>query len=183
MRLGDLGETPEEQRAVGLRFSCYVDSRDPAPEVCYPWTGGTKPYRNGARYPRFTVQGRDILAHRVAVILADGEVPDDMMVCRQDGCHPLCVRREHLFCLPGRRATHGATGGRSGERHPNARLTTARVVELRRRVVEGDEALVAVAREMGIATRTAQAIVSGHRWVRAGGPIRHSLARKAPVAA
>ena len=61
----------------------HLDSR------CWEWTGG----KNKDGYGRFSVRGKDILAHRFSYWLATGESPEVVMhKCN----NPACVRPNHL---------------------------------------------------------------------------------------
>src|SRR4030095_2264712 len=67
---------------------------------------------------------------RLAFELARGAVPKAAMVLHR--CEsPLCIEPKHLFV--GSQADVSArTGRRKGERHPNHKLTAAKVREIRR---------------------------------------------------
>lgn len=63
---------------------------------CYIWLGDTGRYHYGFEYGRFKLNGKRILAHRAAYILAHGEIPDEMSICHHCDT-PLCVNPAHLF--------------------------------------------------------------------------------------
>lgn len=70
------------------RFWSKVDKTD----GCWLWLGSTRSYRG---YGRFTVDGRLLMAHRIAYLLEVGPIPNDYQIdhlCRVRNC----VRPDHL---------------------------------------------------------------------------------------
>lgn len=130
---------------------------------CWLWTANKLPHGYGA----FAVARNQMrLAHRVAYILANGDI--DASVCVLHACdNPSCVNPAHL-----RAGTHKdntqdmlAKGRHAhGERHGNRVLTEPEVLEMRRRYA-GGETLTAIARSMGRNVPTVLKIVKRKRWV------------------
>lgn len=107
--------------------------RSGGPDACWPWTRSTN--RRDAGYGRFTKNGVDILAHRAAWELANGEKlgADDRVL--HDCDNPVCCNPKHL--LRGTQKDNVADMVRKGrraptigERHPGAILTDAQVVAI-----------------------------------------------------
>lgn len=139
---------------------CVVKS-----DSCWLWSGSL--YSNG--YGRFGVSTRGLLAHRVAVALADIDVPEGSLVChRCDVRH--CVRPDHLFV-----GTHkdnmqdmhrkGRANPACGERNWRAKLSDAQVSELRSMRAAGllhkD-----LARHFGVSRKQVSVICSGKQRTR-----------------
>lgn len=82
--------------SIAERFYSYVDKREPSeldPDPCWPWIGGKARKRRGV-YGKFWLNGKNVSAHRVALYIKTGEMPDD-----REGCHsPRCVTT--LCCKP-----------------------------------------------------------------------------------
>lgn len=105
-------------------FSIPVDA-----DSCWLWNGPLSP----RGYGKFFFKKRHFRASRIAYFLANGAMPDDMMVCHHCDT-PRCVRASHLF-LGTHQDNHSDRDrkGRNthGENHLSAKLTVADVRAIR----------------------------------------------------
>lgn len=144
---------------------------------CWEWTG----HRDRLGYGKLTVDGKGMLAHRVSFRLAYGLLPDDLCVCHHCD-NPSCVRPDHLF-LGTRgdnnrdRAAKGRTGANvgltmsryperraRGERQGSAKLTQAKVDEIRRRYAAGGCSHRELAKEYQVGKTTISEVLRGENW-------------------
>lgn len=137
-------------------------SDEPTEDGCLLWTGAIH-CRKGYGYLR--VDGKNVLAHRLAWEIVNGsEAPPDMCVCHKCDT-PACVLGSHLFL--GTRADNNAdcvSKGRNarGSKHGRARLTEASVVAIRELCAAGAKTKD-LAKQFGVALRTIQYVVSRKR--------------------
>lgn len=151
------------------RFWAKVRKDGPTPEhmphlgQCWVWTAG----RRQAGYGRFKTAGRYNQAHRFSWTLANGPIPRGLFILHHCD-NPPCVRPDHLFI--GTQTDNMADMNAKnrlvnvvGERHGNSKVTVADVVEIRRRVADG-EPQSKVAGDYDIAEITVWTIVRRTRW-------------------
>lgn len=144
---------------------------------CWEWHGSR--LRNG--YGRATVVGDRLLAHRVAMWMSTREMPSrDLLVCHRCD-NRRCVRPDHLFLgtpadnsadmAAKRRGANGDRNGArlypervpSGERHSQAKLTAAQVIEMRELRAGGAKTRDLMER-YGVSEMTVLSIVSRRSW-------------------
>lgn len=113
-------------------------------EACWLWTAFASPDGYGV----VRVEGKNVRAHRMSWVMANGSIPDDLCVCHHCDT-PLCVRPEHLFLGTNKENTHDAmskgrfwqhkalTHSWPGENNPRAKMTYAQAEWVRRVVASG----------------------------------------------
>lgn len=134
-------------------------------DQCWPWPGT----RSAGGYGRVAHGGREAYAHRLSFEIHHGPIAPGMFVCHHCD-NPPCVNPAHLFA--GTAADNGAdmaakgrsrNGGLRGTNHPQAKLTEADVLEIRRRYAKGETG-VSLAREFDIQPTTVSWIVRRVTW-------------------
>lgn len=135
---------------------------------CWLWTATRLP----KGYGKIAVKKKMKLAHRVSWMLANGRIPDGMLVLHNcpGGDNPQCVNPAHLFLGNHRtnasdmvskgRARHGCL---LGESHPGSRLTAAKVRSMFERAAKG-ESQRSIGKALGVAKCTVNNILCGRSW-------------------
>lgn len=98
LRAGSAKAGPSHREDAATRFWRYVDRR--SPDECWPWIGVIQPRGYGI----FGMNGKKVLAHRVAYELAIGPIPDGLQIdhVRARGCTRRdCVNPGHLEPVTG----------------------------------------------------------------------------------
>ena len=139
------------------RFERKVDRTGP----CHLWTG----YENDGR-PMFWTGEKYVFAHRWIFGATHGYLPQ---VVRHTCDTPLCVRVQHL--LPGTQSDNVKDMRErdravpppvhSGELHPNAKLTDAQVIEIKKLYAAGDVGSRALGARFGVSGTQVLNIVKG----------------------
>lgn len=132
---------------------------------CWEWTGSF--LRSG--YGEFSLDGKNVTAHRVAYEFMTGEeIPNGMSVCHSCD-NPKCVNPSHLWM-----GTHienmrdrnekGRQRAPRGTERPNAILNEDDVREIRRRYETGRVTQLQMAIEYGVHETTITRIVNRKNW-------------------
>lgn len=150
-------------RTIEDRLIAYSD-RSGGPDACWPWTraidqGGYGKVHGG-------VHGRQ--AHRVAWILANGPIPDGLVVMH--ACdNRRCINLAHLSL-----GTHDENMvdmarkhrvvTRPGASHPAAKLTAEQVATIRTEYASGTASQAHLAARFGVSKTLIHNIVNGLAW-------------------
>ena len=125
---------------------------------CFLWIGAVG--KNG--YGQMGLGGKIKAAHRLAVEIRDGSIPDGMLVCHKCDT-PTCVNPDHLFvgtmrdnvadmCRKGRRP--------KGEKDVRSVLTESAV----REILASTKTHAALAAHYGVATSTISMVKNRRNW-------------------
>ena len=146
------------------RFWAKVDKRDES--GCWNWTAGCC-----RGYGAFGVAGKMVKAHRLAWELAVGPIPADMHVLHAPlVCHNRkCINPAHLRLGTQKenmadRKKDGTEADTRGEKNGAAKLTEAKVAEIRSFYAKGGVTQTAVAKAYGVSRRLIYKIVRGKGW-------------------
>lgn len=163
MKISDLNES------IADRFAQQYEVR---PSGCWHWTGafdgrGYGRLRNGSNS-----SGKRASAHRVSLVLATGEVPDNMLVCHHCD-NPSCVNPDHLYIGTSLqnnrdRVMRGRSNTAFGVRVGSSKLTPKMVQEIIRIYNLPGESQYSVAACFGISQAIVSRIVSGKIWAKSG---------------
>lgn len=136
------------------RFWGKVDVR--SPDECWDWTAS----RVNGRYGRLGIQGKLVLAHRVAYTLVYGTIPESDApggsVIMHSCDRPVCCNPFHLSLGTqsinmADSSAKGRMASLCGESSPIAKLTNSVVLEIRERYALGGITQPQLAAEYGIA--------------------------------
>ena len=130
---------------------------------CWKWTGAMKP----KGYGNVRINGRYLIAHRVAWTYANGEIPAGLMVMHLCD-NPSCCNPRHLalgtaasnyadMIIKGRDGFHKNRA--FGEKNPNSKLTAAQILKIRESGRQGEAAPVIAAR-FGVSSTNIRSIIN-----------------------
>lgn len=141
--------------------------RSGGPDACWPFLGSPG---NRGGYGQILVDGHNTPAPRAAWIVANGPIPDGLLVCHRCD-NPPCCNPRHLFL--GTHADNTADmveKGRGkrppalrGVAHPGARLRDEQVKSIRLRLAEGVSQRQ-IARQYGVSQSQVSHIATGKHW-------------------
>lgn len=101
-----------------------------------------------------------ILTHRLSWELHNGPIPDGLFVLHRCD-NPLCVRPDHLFL--GTKQDNALDCARKGRNGP-AKLTAAKVTEMRHLYTTTDLTYAEIGGRYGVASVTAWRAITGLTW-------------------
>jgi hypothetical protein len=146
--------------SVAAALAAKVDA-SAGPGGCWPWVGT----RVGSGYGQLCFRQVQMVAHRVAWEVANGPIPDGLVVCHKCD-NPPCCNQAHLFLgTVAENNADKATKGRAlhGIEHFNAKLTPEKVREVRRRWGAG-ESIRSIASSLGLNWNTVNSAARGVTW-------------------
>jgi len=146
-------------------------------EDCWEWT--SRLTKKG--YGRFAVSQKRLAAHRASWFLHYGPIPEGMFVCHHCD-NPKCIRPDHLFLGTHRdnmrdmarkgRAIKGRKGPpRWGQGNPNAKLTEADVLQIRRAYKNGGVTQCSLGTLYGVHRTAISDILIGRTWAHSEGMV------------
>lgn len=155
-------------REVVARFEPKVD-RSGGPTACWPWRAGRTP----KGYGRLKVDGRQVAAHRLAFIIANGPIPSGKFVCH--ACdNPPCCNPAHLWlgsprdnvrdCMAKGRLNPKGNPFCRGELHHRATLDAKAVRAIRESYAAGGVSMRRLAALHGVSYFCVHSVVTGRTW-------------------
>lgn len=135
------------------------------PDGCWPWMGYRKPDDYGA----VNFGGREWPVHRLIYALVHGD-PAPELVIRHTCDVPYCANPAHLLSgTPAENMYERRDRGRyaRGEAMPNAKLTEAKVHEIRRLRAEG-QTYTDIAARIGASPTAVWLVANGRAWKHVG---------------
>jgi hypothetical protein len=137
--------------------------RTTTPDRCWPWTG----YCNPEGYGRLTVNGRTRYAHHIALELVGFIVPAEFLQVRHLCHNRPCCRHDHLkIGTPQDDTDDKVSAGRQarGERFPQSKLNTTKILEIRSLYAAGGITQEMLAQRYSVSQMVISRIVRGERW-------------------
>ncbi len=153
-------------KSLAERFWTKVDKTNE--DGCWVWTGSKDRYGYGRigmkKNGKWTGYNR---ATRVIWELTYGPIPNGLLLCHHCD-NPPCVRIDHLYL--GTKSTNardaiasGLWNARTGNRHPKAKLSVAKAVEIRN-LSQAGSSQRELAKKFGVSRRTIRACLSRITW-------------------
>lgn len=152
--------SPRKATLVTERLWARVEVQ--GPDDCWEWTG----FRNASGHGQISIGNHRARGpHRIAWESVNGPIPEGLYVCHTCD-NPPCCNPSHLFlgtCADNLADMRTKDRHARGIRVPNAVLTDADVVEMRRAARDG-ESVRSIASRYGVVIRTARSAVNGRNW-------------------
>jgi hypothetical protein len=150
-----------EMNSIAETFWAEVGKAEPS--ACWPWLGTSRTKGYGVTW--VGALNRKYRAHRLAWELTNGPVPGGLNVCHRCD-NRLCCNPDHLFLGDTRANNHDTISkGRNtfGSRNGQAKLTEAKVAEIKARLRAG-EIPPGIAPDYGVTPETIRHIRGGKHW-------------------
>lgn len=142
------------------RFWSHVKKN--APSDCWEWQA----FKLRGGYGKFQHSKRSLLAHRVALQIRIGPIPEGMLACHICD-NRSCCNPDHLFVgsyADNRRDCNSKGRHAHGEKSPSAKLTAEQVCQIRADYAGGGYSFVTLGAKYSIGRTAAQEIVKRHTW-------------------
>jgi len=133
-------------------------------DACWVWVGRRDKYGYGV----FSVNGKQVGAHRVSWSLANGEIQDGMHILHRCN-NPSCVNPSHLYAGTHRQNMDDmiAAGSKKGVKNGQAKLTDKDVVAIRKKCAAGST-MAEMSREYGMSFMAISNLVHMRSWKHVG---------------
>ena len=158
---------PDELRTVAEAKLAANINKSGGSDACWPWTAGTRQFGHG----QIQFNGRNWLPHRLAFILENGPISNNLCVLHRCD-HPPCCNPRHLFT--GTRKDNSedmVAKGRwtkrfhhRGVTHANAGLTDDQVREIRSLYTTKKWTQTSLAKRFGISQSSVSYIILRRHW-------------------
>lgn len=154
----------------GCKFRRYGDTpaavlaarvdRNGGPDACWPFVGPLA--TNG--YGLIRIHRKQLLAHRVAWEVANGPIPDGLLVCHKCDNPPCCNPSHYFLGTPADNSADAAAKGRQprGNVHSQAKLTERDIPVIR--ALRGTMTVAAIAERFGVDRTTIYDVWNGKNW-------------------
>lgn len=158
-------EVPIPDAKTIERFWSKINGQG-SPDACWLWESTL--FSSG--YGTFRMLNRSFRAHRVAYSIINGAIPSGSFVVAHRCDNPKCVNPNHLFLTnqKGNANDRDAKERRvdipRGAVNGNSKLSTEKVIEMRRRYSDGVISLKSIGLDYGITASNVCAIINRKTW-------------------